>query len=205
MPEMQFDDIEQQSDAAHFGIWVFLATEILFFGGLFLVYGVYRATYPEEFAQAGKALSLTIGTINTAILLTSSFSMAMGVHFAKLGQMKKTVRCLIITWMLGAAFLLLKAKEYSEDFAKGLLPHSDTLTSNVARIFYCIYYTMTGLHAVHMLVGLGIIAVIARNTARGRYNLEDHNSIEIAGLYWHFVDVIWIFLYPLLYLMDRSK
>ncbi len=190
-------------------MWLFLATEVLFFGGLFLAYTVYRVTYPEIFEQAGKALNITIGTVNTAILLLSSYFMALAVRFAQTNRAKKSAALLAATWVLGATFLGFKAYEYYDDIRRHIVPGSSVGYSGphpeVARMLYFIYYAMTGLHAFHLLVGLGVIAVIFLRTLRGEFSREYYAPIEVAGLYWHFIDVVWIFLYPLLYLMDRHS
>lgn len=200
--QVQFDDLEQQSETATLGMWTFLATEVLFFGGLFLAYTVYRVTYPTVFSQAGKGLNVTIGTINTAILLTSSYSMALAVHAIQEGKTRASAFGLLATWLLGLIFLGLKAYEYYDDAQKHLMQNAGV---SPTRLFYLIYYGMTGLHAIHVTIGLAVIAVMARRTFQGRYSNVYSTPIEVTGLYWHFVDLIWIFLYPLLYLMDRHS
>jgi cytochrome c oxidase subunit 3 len=206
---IQFDDLEQQREAATLGIWVFLATEVLFFGGLFLAYGVYRYTYPEVFARAGRELNLTIGTLNTAILLLSSYFMALAVHAVQGNRCKAGVRYLVYTWGLGATFLALKAYEYYDDIQRHITPGLkvgyDGPHPEVARLLYFIYYAMTGLHALHLLIGLGVVAVMALRTSRDEFSRKYSAPMEVAGLYWHFIDLVWIFLYPLLYLMDRHS
>jgi cytochrome c oxidase subunit 3 len=203
----QFDDLEQQKTTATLGMWAFLATEILFFGGLFFAYTVYRITYPHAFVRAGRELNVTVGTINTAILLTSSYFVALAVHSIQKGKKNKAFFYLAATWILGFSFLGLKAYEYYDDFEKNLVPTIHVAIEGAdapaARLFYFIYYAMTGLHAIHMIIGLVIIAIIAHRTLKGFYSNNYYNQVEIGGLYWHFVDLIWIFLYPLLYLMDR--
>lgn len=205
--EVQFDDIHQQTQASSFGMWLFLATEVLFFGGLFLAYTVYRISYPEVFQKAGKELNITIGTINTAILLTSSYFIAIAVHSVQTNRSKKSASFLAGTWILGFIFMILKGYEYYDDIDKHLVPstsiHYSGPHSEVARLFYFIYYAMTGLHALHMIIALGVVAVIFLKTIRNQYSSQYFAPIEVAGLYWHFVDLIWIFLYPLLYLIDR--
>lgn len=194
---VQFEDLEQQANTAALGLWVFLATEILFFGGLFLSYTVYRATYPEAFARAGKELNVVIGTVNTAVLLTSSLFMVLAVEAAKEGKRGRTVLHLTLTELLGLCFLLLKAREYSEDFEKHLMPGTSML--------YFIYYAMTGLHALHLTIGLALIAVLIIRARRNEFSADYHSPVEVTGLYWHFVDAVWIFLYPMLYLTDRHS
>jgi cytochrome c oxidase subunit 3 len=209
MVESQFEDAIQQKESAILGMWVFLATEVLFFGGLFLTYAFYRSAYPGIFSRAGKELDVIIGTINTAVLLTSSYFVAMAVEAAERGRIKATSRYLAGSVGLGLIFLALKAKEYAEDFHKHLVPDQTFFRTGpdapVMKLFFSIYFVMTALHAVHVTIGVGVLGTIYRRTQAGRYSAQDHNAVEIAGLYWHFVDLIWIFLYPLLYLMGRSK
>ena len=205
IPAEQFDDLPQQHEAATLGMWTFLATEILFFGGMFLSYVVYRHSYPEAFAAASKHTIVLFGTLNTAILLTSSLTMALAVHAAQEGNSKWTVRFLAITILLGLGFLAIKGLEYHEDFQEHLWPgrHFKTGLPPQAQIFWFLYWVMTGLHALHVTIGLGLLAVIARMAARGRFSAQYYNPVEITGLYWHFVDIVWIYLYPLLYLINR--
>jgi cytochrome c oxidase subunit 1 len=198
----QFDDLEQQTQTATLGMWTFLATEVLFFGGLFLAYAVYRTKFPEVFARAGRELDVTIGTANTAVLLTSSYSMALAVHWIGQEKVKRTFIALLTTLGLGIVFLCLKAREYYDDAQKHLIQNAG---NSPTRLFYAIYYGMTGLHAIHVTIGLIVIAVLALRTRRGRFSKAYFTPVEVTGLYWHFVDLIWIFLYPLLYLMDRHS
>jgi cytochrome c oxidase subunit 3 len=207
--QSQFNSATQRREAATLGMWIFLATEVLFFGGLILAYTAYRKTYPEAFALAGKHLNITIGTTNTGVLLTSSFMMALAVHSAKKSESRKCATYLFITWILGFLFLMLKAYEYYDDIQKHIVP-GQTVTpeagpTTIPRLLYFIYYAMTGLHATHLTIGLGIIAVMAIRAAKGSFSENYHTPIEVTGLYWHFVDLVWIFLYPLLYLMDRHS
>lgn len=212
MPEQlhlaeQFDDLGQQEKTASLGMWVFLATEVLFFGGLFLSYTVYRVSYPEIFARAGRELNITIGTTNTAVLLISSGFMAFAVLSAKENRPRRTVFCLGATWCLGFLFLCLKAYEYWDDIRRGIGSESFSPgpRPEVARLFYFIYYAMTGLHALHMTIGLGAVAAVIRRARRREFSSSYYAPVEVTGLYWHFVDLIWIFLYPLLYLLDRHS
>jgi len=206
---MQFEDFEQQAGAAELGIWVFLATEILFFGGLFLAYAVYRSHSPEAFALAGRRLDVTIGTVNTALLLTSSFFMALAVDSAKQGRHRGVFWQLVMTELLGLLFLGLKAKEYSQDLAEHLVPGASCAIQGTdappARMFYFIYYAMTGLHALHLSIGLALIFRLIWRSRDGSGTSRSALRVEIVGLYWHFVDAVWVFLYPLLYLMDRHS
>jgi cytochrome c oxidase subunit 3 len=199
----QFDDLDQQKETSTLGMWTFLATEILFFGVLFMSYIVLRSLYPLGFAQASHECSRFYGTINTEILLTSSLTMAFAVHAAQLGNAKAILRNLAFTILLALGFLVVKALEYHEDFTKHLVPgHSFSKTlSQQAELFFILYWIMTGLHAIHVIVGLGMLTVLFLMTRRNKFSEQYHNPIEIGGLYWHFVDIVWIFLYPLLYLI----
>jgi cytochrome c oxidase subunit 3 len=194
--------VELENETQTLGMWTFLATEVLFFGGLFLPYIVYRTSYPQAFDHAAQALNVTIGTINTAILLTSSYFMALAVDAVRAGKKNQAVRHLLLTAALGFIFLILKAYEYDDDIHKNLLPSAGDLPQ-VSRLFYFLYYTMTGVHALHLTIGIIAVAVISKRTFQGRYTSEKHAPVELTALYWHFVDVIWIFLYPLLYLIGR--
>jgi cytochrome c oxidase subunit 3 len=203
----QFDNLEQQVEAASLGMWVFLITEILFFGGLFLVYTVYRHLYPGAFIAASHELDVTLGTINTAVLITSSLTMALAVHAAQTGARRLLVLLLIVTIVLGAVFLGIKATEYAHKFAEHHVPGPDFQFERShfreAQIFFSLYFVMTGLHALHMVVGIGIMLVMVWLAMRGRFSSEYYVPIELTGLYWHFVDIVWIFLFPLLYLIGR--
>lgn len=201
----QFDDPVQQREASTMGMWAFLATEVLFFGGLFLGYIVYRTVYPHAFAEASRHTILLYGTINTAVLLTSSLTMAFAVRAAQLNQSKWLVRYLLLTIFLALCFLGVKAIEYNQDIREHLVPgvkFTNELPPQGA-IFWVLYWAMTGLHAVHVLVGIGLLSVMAFFAWRRRFSDLYHTPVEITGLYWHFVDIVWIFLYPLLYLIDR--
>lgn len=203
-----FDDIHQQHEAANLGMWVFLVTEILFFGGLFVAYIVYRSAYSEAFALASRHLDVTMGAINTTVLLTSSLTMALSVHAAQEGEKRATVLFLFITLLLGAAFLGIKSFEYYHKFEEHLIPGAsfrfDAAYIRPAQIFFILYFVMTGVHAFHMVIGIGIIAVLIRRASRGHFTRSYSTPVEVSGLYWHFVDIVWIFLYPFLYLIDLS-
>jgi cytochrome c oxidase subunit 3 len=210
VPAEQFVTVEQQQQAVTLGMWLFLATEVLFFGGMLLAYIVYRVTYPDIWNESGRELNITIGSINTILLLTSSLFMALAVRASQLGRMKSTTRHLIATWGLGVCFLLLKAYEYYDDFKKHLVPNAEFAFQQlpdapIRKLFYYIYFALTGLHALHLTIGLGVVAVIAFRSHRRSHRALYQNTVEVAGLYWHFVDIVWIFLYPLLYLTDRFK
>jgi len=203
----QFDDLAQQREAATLGMWVFLVTEVLFFGGLFLVYTVYRILYPAAFAAASHELDVLLGSINTVVLITSSLTMALGVRAAQTGQRRLLLLFLIATMALGATFLGIKSVEYYHKFVEHHVPGPGFVFepehARHAQIFFSLYFLMTGLHAIHMIIGLGIMAVMLWWSWRGTITTEYYSPIEISGLYWHFVDIVWIFLFPLLYLLGR--
>lgn len=204
----QFDDARQQRESATVGMWIFLATEIMFFGGMFLGYAVYRSSYPAAFAEASRRLDIVLGAINTAILLTSSLTMAMAVHAAHAGKRRKLVGFLVATIVLGLGFLGIKFYEYFQKFEEHLVPGRtfsfEGANGGHAQLFFSFYFAMTGMHALHMVIGIvmmGVLIVLAR---RGRFSPEYYNPVEMSGLYWHFVDIVWVFLFPLLYLVERS-
>jgi cytochrome c oxidase subunit 3 len=223
-----FENMEQQREAGTLGMWVFLVTEIMFFGGMFFAYTLYRYQYPAAFAVASNHLDIVLGAVNTAVLIVSSFTMAMAVYATQIGKRNLSIIALILTMILGATFLGIKAVEYKAKYDDRLIPgqlipgrpfnpevakHGDTdphklhLPASVSvrnvELFYWIYFAMTGMHALHMIIGLGIMTVILIMAIRGRFSPEYHAPVEISGLYWHFVDIVWIFLFPLLYLLGR--
>ena len=203
-----FDTYDQQRESASLGMWLFLITEVMFFGGMFLVYLVYRTKYPVAFAEGSNHLDVTLGAINTAVLIGSSLTVALAVRAAQLGARKKLVAFLLLTLLLGGAFLGIKAIEYGHKFEDNLFPNSsfqfEGTQPEQTRLFYAIYFCMTGFHALHMLIGAGIILWLLPHAWRGRFNADNHNYVEGFGLYWHFVDIVWIFLFPLLYLLGRN-
>ena len=203
----QFDTVEQQRDASTLGMWVFLVTEILFFGGLFLVYTVYRAEYPLAFAEASRHLDITLGTFNTAVLIISSLTMALAVYSASLGRRKAIIAFLLATMALGGVFLGVKAVEYTHKFHDHLVPgpgfRFPGAGARQAEMFFSLYFAMTGLHAAHMIIGIGLLTVLVLQARKGRYGPDYYTPVEVCGLYWHFVDIVWIFLFPLLYLIGR--
>jgi cytochrome c oxidase subunit III len=207
-PAFQFADWRQQHDAAQLGIWTFLATEVLFFGGLILAYAVYRFGYPADFAEAGRHTKIAIGAVNTAVLLTSSFAVAWAVTAARLEQPRPAAVLLCCAAALGVIFLALKGFEYFAEYREQLVPGRNFKFApehaRGAELFFLFYFIATGLHAVHVLVGIAVLAVIARQAARGAYSRRYHAPITVAGLYWHFVDMVWIFLFALIYLPGRS-
>ena len=203
----QFEDAGQQHHASWLGMWVFLATEVMFFGGLFASYTFCRSSYPDAFAAASNRLDIALGAINTAVLITSSLTMAMAVHSSESGRNKAIVRYLLLTMLLGTVFLGIKFYEYYQKYVEHHIPGPSFAFpapyTQQAKMYFTLYFAMTGLHAVHMIVGCGLLTVLIVMAWRGRFTPEYHSPVEISGLYWHFVDIIWIFLYPLLYLIGR--
>jgi len=205
-----FETSEQQKDASTIGMWMFLVTEIMFFGGLFMAYIAYRGAYPDAFAAGSQKLNIVYGTINTAVLICSSLTMAMAVHSAALGKKNLIILFLILTLMLGGVFLGIKAVEYHDKYVGHEIPganfHPELDNKNVSvnnvSLYFALYFGMTGLHALHMIVGVGLLLFLIFKTAKGAYTAHWHTPIELFGLYWHVVDIVWIFLFPLLYLID---
>ncbi|HXC71932.1 MAG TPA: cytochrome c oxidase subunit 3 [Pyrinomonadaceae bacterium] len=232
-----FENMEQQREAGTLGMWVFLVTEIMFFGGMFLAYTLYRNQYPAAFASGSNHLDITLGTVNTAVLIVSSFTMALAVYFTQVGKLRPQVLCLGLTLVLGLTFLGIKAVEYHDKYEDHLIPgrlipwnpfnpgvqeegqpvdhhklhllsgktvkHPVDATVKNVEMFYWIYFAMTGMHAVHMIIGAGLLMYLLIFSLRGRFDPEYHSPVEVIGLYWHFVDIVWIFLFPLLYLLGR--
>jgi cytochrome c oxidase subunit III len=197
---VQFDDPVQQREAATLGMWVFLAAEIIFFGGAFVTYAAAALVHGREFALAANQTNLALGAVNTAVLLTSSWTMALAVHAAQRGRRRALVALLGGTALLGALFLVFKALEYREDYLHHLVPGRSFQGSSVAQLYSSFYFVMTAIHALHLVVGIALLAWLAAMAARTRASLASLNIFENAGLYWHFVDIVWIFLFPLLYL-----
>jgi cytochrome c oxidase subunit 3 len=218
-PELlhHFADPQQQRDASSLGMWVFLATEVMFFGGLFCAYLIYRRWYFGDFGAASKSIDATLGATNTAVLICSSLTVVLAVWAAQTARRKLLLASLALTMILGFAFLGIKAVEYREKFEEHHVPGASFRFDNVpipghpgeyanprhAQIFFSLYFVMTGLHALHMIIGLGIFSWLLYAAWKGRFTPEYHTPIEIGGLYWHFVDIVWIYLFPLLYLIDR--
>jgi cytochrome c oxidase subunit III len=200
---LQFDDPVQQREAATLGMWVFLAAEIVFFGGAFVTYAAAALVHGRDFALAANRTNPVLGAVNTAVLLTSSWTMALAVHAAQGGRRRPLIAFLGGTALLGTVFLLLKALEYREDYVHGLVPGRGFLGSSVAQLYFAFYFVMTGIHALHLIVGIALLAALAVVAARSRAAVSSLNLFENAGLYWHFVDIVWIFLFPLLYLRGR--
>jgi cytochrome c oxidase subunit 3 len=204
-----FDSLEQQHEAGVLGMWTFLATEILFFGGLFAAYTVYRSEYFTAFVAGSEHLDVTLGTINTLVLIGSSLTMALAVHAAQTGK-KSLATFLGATIALGAVFLGIKAVEWHHDYVEGMIPgiawqperwQAEGIAPREVQLFFLLYFCMTGLHALHMLVGFGVLGFMLFGARRGWFTPAYYSPVEIAGLYWHFVDIVWIFLFPLLYLI----
>ncbi|MGH9631849.1 MAG: cytochrome c oxidase subunit 3 family protein [Bryobacteraceae bacterium] len=201
----QFDTPEQQLEASTLGMWTFLITEIMFFGGLFGAYTVYRMAYPEAFAQASAHMDVTLGAINTAVLICSSLTMALAVRAAQLTERRPLVFFLIATMALGAVFLVIKAFEYHHKYVDGMFPglnyHLEGDMARQAGLLIFLYFVMTGMHALHMIIGEGLLTYILIKAKRGTFSSVYYTPVEMIGLYWHFVDIVWIFLFPLLYLI----
>jgi cytochrome c oxidase subunit III len=223
-PRLQhhFDSMAQQKEAATLGMWVFLVTEIMFFGGMFAAYMVYRMWYFPGFAAGSEELDITLGGTNTVVLIASSLTVALAVHAAQTGKQRQTVSFLVLTGVLGVVFLVIKYFEYKVKIVGHHLPDGTMITlfpavgffdvsqsehlapiATEVRIFMVLYFALTGMHALHMIIGLGILGVILAMAARGKFSKEWYSPVEIFGLYWHFVDIVWIFLFPLLYLVHR--
>ncbi len=207
--EHQFDTAEQQREAATVGMWLFIATEILFFGGMFLGYAVYRIHYPQAFAEASRHTLIAFGSVNTAVLLISSTMMAFAVRAARANRRGLLSLLLLFTASLGAAFLVIKGFEYSREVSEHLFPgrnfRIDVSDPQHAEMFFYIYWLMTGVHALHVTIGVVIIALFALR-ARLFDAFHDHDTpVDLLGLYWHFVDIVWVFLFPLIYLVDRHS
>ena len=223
-----FENVEQQADAAGFAMWLFLLTEVMFFGGMFTAYLIYRNWYYPAFVEASHQLNVVWGTLNTAVLITSSFTMAMGVWCAEVRKQAGLVLCLVLTFILGLAFLGIKTVEYKEKIEKHHVPgfhyslksftnpqsdpeiykeyHDKPLGVDMARhteIYFSLYFAMTGMHALHMIIGIAILGFMIFRARAGAYTSGHVTFVENFGLYWHFVDIIWIFLFPLLYLISR--
>jgi len=215
-----FESLLNQKESSLLGMWVFIAQEILFFGGMLTAYTIYRNLYYDGFAAGSHHLDVRLGTVNTAVLICSSLTMALGVHAAALGKRKATVLFLLLTIALGSVFLGIKVVEYKDKFEHHLVPgptysgaelhdaHGQPLlpgsdTERHSQIFFALYFSLTGLHALHMIIGIPIIAWMARAAGQGRFGPVYYTPVEITGLYWHFVDIVWIFLFPLLYLIPH--
>ena len=201
----QFDDRAQQKNAVTLGMWAFLAQEVLFFGGLFTGYTVYRSYYPDAFIAGSHLLDIRLGGFNTVVLIASSLTMALAVNAAQNSKRRPLVGYLVATLVLGCVFLGVKVIEYTDKFTHHHVPgydfQWDGLLANSVQIFYSFYFVMTGMHALHMIIGVAVITPLIIKAARGHFSKDYYSPIEMFGLYWHFVDIVWIFLFPLLYLL----
>lgn len=199
-----WQQISDQRRASTFGMWIFLASEVLFFGGLFLCYAYVRVLHPVAFAQASSQTNVWYGTLNTGLLLTSSFSMVMAARLADLELRRLMTLSLVVTVALGVGFLIVKGFEYREDIEKRLVPGPDfAIPVATAQLFFSLYWAITGLHAMHLTIGIAAVARLAF-LVRYRELALPSPEFEVTALYWHIVDIVWIFLYPLLYLGGRS-
>lgn len=221
----QFETVEQQHEASSLGMWIFLLTEFMFFGGMFLAYLVYRNWYYPAFVSGSHQLSLVLGTINTVILLCSSLTMTLALHSAIARNRKALVRWLMVTIVLGLVFLCIKGTEWHREWqdhhvpglnfsvtdfthANPKYPGQKPLAPDMAektQVYFSLYFAMTGMHALHMILGLPLLGFLAFKANRGAYTAGHVAPVEMTGLYWHFVDVIWTFLFPLLYLVSRHS
>ncbi|SYZ72603.1 Cytochrome c oxidase subunit III [Candidatus Zixiibacteriota bacterium] len=200
-----FSEMEQQRDSAKLGMWIFLITEILLFGGLFTAYTIYRSWHPDMFYNAHKFLDIYLGTTNTVVLITSSLTMALAIRSMQIGLKKRTIIFLTITLILAAVFLVIKFFEYHHKFELGQLPGKYYTFTGIEgtnpHIFFSMYFMMTGLHGIHVIAGICVIGWLLRQTIKNRFSPEYYTPLEMTGLYWHLVDIIWIFLFPLFYLV----
>jgi cytochrome c oxidase subunit 3 len=202
-----FKNATQQYDSAKEGIWLFMVTEILMFGGLFVAYALFHSIYPEMFAEGARQLDWKMGFLNTIVLVTSSLTMALGIHFLQVRQKNKAIMSLALTVALGFVFMIVKYLEYSHKFHLGFLPGKfldPTVTHAVHQnlgLYFGFYFCMTGLHGIHVLLGMGLITWVAIRAAKGQFGPEFYTPVEGVGIFWHIVDLIWIFLFPLLYLV----
>jgi cytochrome c oxidase subunit III len=205
----QFDDLGQQREASTLGMWIFLATEVLFFGALLLAYAVNRSLHPAPFTAASRHLDVVLGGMNTVVLLCSSLTIAMGVREAQTGSRKWLRFYIGLTMLLGTIFLAIKLYEYQHKIHQGLFPglhfNWPGAEPGPAAMFFLFYFILTGVHALHMVVGLGMMGALLLFSRQGKFTTLYYTPVELAGLYWHFVDVVWVFLYPLLYLIDRTQ
>jgi cytochrome c oxidase subunit 3 len=200
-----FQDMEQQAHASRLGMWLFLCTEVLLFAGLFVAYAYYRSIYPEAWHACSEHLDRMFGTIETFDLVTSSFFMVAAIHLVRRGKSGPAVLALLVTMAMGLAFLAMHGTEYYHEWKEGLLPgkffHNEEVNVVGAPMFMTVYFLMTGLHSIHVLAGATVLAILTFYTHKRKYSPAYHTPLELGGLYWHLVDMIWIFLYPLLYLV----
>lgn len=206
--EEQYDDAVQQREAATLGMWVFLSTEVLFFGVLFASYTVCRVLYSQGFAEASRHTDMLLGTIETAVLLASSSLIALAVRAIKLNERRSATWLLVGTGLLGISFLVMHGFEYYKEYTEHLIPGIDFAQrgphAEAVELFFCLYYFITGFHSLHVIVGVTVILVLAARVARGAFGPQRYTTLELTALYWHLVDIVWIFVYPLIYLVGRS-
>jgi cytochrome c oxidase subunit 3 len=208
-----FVDMEAQKEASSLGMWIFLATEVLFFGGMLTAYVMYRGMYTRAFEGASNLLDLTLGAVNTVVLIVSSLTMALAVWAGQQGRKNLIVVFLLLTVLLGSTFLGVKAWEYEQKFAHHEVPGPhfvvplDEATHQPlprqAEMFFSLYFCLTGIHALHMIIGIGLLLWLVARARRGEFTARYNTPVDMVGLYWHFVDIVWIFLFPLLYLLGR--
>jgi len=235
----QFETLEQQKESASLGMWVFLVTEVLFFGGMFMTYTINRSAFSTAFGVGSNTLDIKLGTINTAVLIMSSLTMAMAVWASSVGKKQLISLFLILTLALGCVFLGVKVVEYKQKFDHHLIPghnfditycsrnpsacgitaedaskevkeikeasEKDIYLNGHAQLYFSLYFGMTGLHALHMIVGAGLLLWLIKQSFAGRFTPTYNTPVEMIGLYWHFVDIVWIYLFPLLYLIDQHR
>jgi cytochrome c oxidase subunit 3 len=214
-PELRhhFVDLPAQREASSLGMWLFLVTEVLFFGGMFTAYVVYRSTYRHAFEGASNLLDITLGAINTGVLIMSSLTMALAVWAASIGKRKLIILFLLATIALGSVFLGIKVVEYKQKFDHHevpgphfVVPHDEKtheLLPRQSEMFFSLYFCMTGLHALHMIIGVGLLTWLIVKARADAFSPRYYTPVDNIGLYWHFVDIVWIFLFPLLYLLGR--
>ncbi|HLM47188.1 MAG TPA: cytochrome c oxidase subunit 3 family protein [Myxococcaceae bacterium] len=200
-----FASLEVQNHAARLGMWLFLATEILLFAGLFVLYACYRFMFPDAFAQASRQLDLTMGTINTLVLITSSFTAAMAVHYAKEAKNKQVVVMFVLTILMAMGFLVIKYFEYAHKIHEGQLPGPHYTYPGIqlpgVAMYFTIYFLSTGLHAFHVIIGMAVLAWVTTKAMRNEFSYRNYTAVELGSMYWHLVDLVWIFLFPMLYLI----
>jgi cytochrome c oxidase subunit III len=205
----QFDDLEQQRLTYTLGMWVFLATEVLFFGGMFTLYSAYRYAYDDAFHAASRHMAVALGSINTAVLLLSSLTMALAVKNAHEDRRKSVLLFYLLTMALGTVFILIKAVEYTDHIEHHLWPGKNfsfpAPFKDHTELFFSLYFVMTGIHALHLLIGILVVGIMFVMVLRGRFSGAHDEPIELVGLYWHFVDIVWIFLFPLYYLLGFAR
>jgi cytochrome c oxidase subunit 3 len=205
----QFATIEQQRETSTFGMWIFLATEVLLFGALFTSFSVYRYQFTHAFTVGSAEMNLLLGAVNTAVLITSSLTMAMSIHSMALGKQMRTVVYLVATILIGTVFIVIKLTEYYQHYLEHKAPGINFAATGPdashLELFFVFYFVMTGLHAIHMIIGIGLLSVLCVRTTAGAFNDIYYTPIEAAGLYWHFVDIVWVFLYAIFYLPGVHK